>query len=241
MVRWKKELADKEAEVAKLEAQKAKLIGEGKDETSDDVQEIGYELYEAQAGLESQQECLSDLRNQLLWHAARDGDFATVEAMLTKGADPGTKGGPEAENLDEFTALHNAVTISDGPIPIEEYVATKLKIVTALLDKGADPNATNGNFMCAGHTPLHHLFISGGHLDMPLDGIVSALLAKGADVKATDGDWLQTPLHEATMHGRGADSAEVKALREAGADWTAKDHLGRTPESYAAENKSGGE
>ena len=63
-------------------------------------------------------------------------------------------------------------------------------IVTALLENGADVNATNFN----GRTALHY-FAEQGHAD-----IVTALLENGADVNVTD-DFGQTALHLAAKEG----------------------------------------
>jgi hemoglobin len=97
--------------------------------------------------------------------------------------------------------------------------ASRLRIVEALLELGADPNALDSG----GHTPLYALgngCIQGG-------GDVACLLIRaGADVNASGGVKHCTPLHMAARRG----NVEVAAaLLDCGAQIDARDSQGVTP------------
>lgn len=94
-----------------------------------------------------------------LAEAARQGDHATVEALLQQGLDVNGQG------RDGTPALHWAVRVDDR------------ELVDLLLGAGADVNAANRY----GQAPLH-LAIEERHADM-----VQRLLDAGADIEQTDG------------------------------------------------------
>ncbi|MDT8287813.1 MAG: ankyrin repeat domain-containing protein, partial [Elusimicrobiales bacterium] len=77
----------------------------------------------------------------------------------------------------------------------------KERVASALLDHGADMNATNA----FSTTPLHEAAV-GGHAEL-----VKMLIARGADVNAKDGHG-RTPLERAEEQGE-SEAAEV--IREA--------------------------
>ena len=96
--------------------------------------------------------------------AARNGDCAVLKLLLAHGADCGV-------NTDR-TALHDA---PDG------------ECILALVEAGADVNATNGE----GETPLHRVAMNVSHNRMPYAKVgecVAALLEAGAEVNATASD-----------------------------------------------------
>lgn len=112
-----------------------------------------------------------------LLFAARQGDVASAEALVAAGADVN-------ERTDEDgTAL--IVAIASGHEPMALW----------LLEKGADPNAADGNGITALHYSLHTglLNLAGmrpapsdrfGWLRPNLPAVMQALIARGADVHA---------------------------------------------------------
>ena len=97
----------------------------------------------------------------------------------------------------------------------------RLKIVQALLDRGADVGAVSGK----GETPLH--FVSRGKYDSVKDGVgvVRMLLERGVDVNAQDRD-KDTPLHSASYFG----SLEIaRILLDHGANVNVENKQGKTP------------
>jgi len=98
-----------------------------------------------------------------------------------------------------------------------------LRIMTVLLEHGADPNAVTAS----GATPLT-LGASMGH-----GRVVRLLLDHGADVNATDGAMGDsTALILAVQNG---NSAMVKAVLEKHPDLTPKDRFGKSALDYAIE------
>ena len=89
------------------------------------------------------------------------------------------------------------------------------KVVTELLQAGADPNAEDNS----GWTPLHWAARNG------YVGIVTALLENGANLEAKDELYGRTPLHLATYKGH---AEVVEKLLAAGADMYAIDNTGTT-------------
>jgi len=137
--------------------------------------------------------------------AARYNELEVLQGLLQAGADPNAK--QNSNNMDQ-TALHEAVRLgylevvkaliakgADTNQP-DKYGNTpfhlaaihdKVKVLQALLEAGADPNAKNSK---TGLTALHEA-VEEGHLE-----VIKELIAKGADINQTDNKG-NTPLHTA--------------------------------------------
>jgi hypothetical protein len=107
-----------------------------------------------------------------LWWAAKDGDLAAVERLLTQAEDP---------NAADFDG--------EGPL-LAAARAGHVAVVEALLASGADPRAK----ALYDTTPLH------AAVDQSQAGTALALLRGGADVNARDA-FGRTALHEAVRQG----------------------------------------
>ena len=137
-----------------------------------------------------------------MMEAAGNGDTKTVLAYLDQGANVNLRD-PELNT----TALHWAAS------------AGHLETTRALLDRGADPHATNGY----GATPLQPA-AANGHYE-----VVRLLLDRGANVNAQSRQgW--TPLHAAARENR---VEVVRLLLERGADASATTNDGQTPPMVA--------
>jgi len=134
---------------------------------------------------------LRELNAQLLV-SIRGGDVSRITNLLRQGADP------TAKDTDGTPALMLSAVYTDAAV------------MKALLDRGADPNATNA----AQATALHW---SGGD-----PAKVKMLVLKGADVKAVSAAG-RTAL--AIAAGRDGSFETVKLLVEHGADLNAVDKL----------------
>lgn len=106
-----------------------------------------------------------------------------------------------------------------------------LKMVTLLLDKGADVNGLNSD----GKTPLHGNVMQKyrreeGQVPLaPGTDVLELLIKKGAKVNVADNNGM-TPLH--LLAQRGGDD-HTKLLLDSGADFTLKDKFGHTALFYA--------
>lgn len=126
-----------------------------------------------------------------------DGDAVMVNRLLSAGISARA-----ADSTRQVTALHNAAALGH------------LKIVTLLIELGADPNATDWR----GATPLVNAAY-GGH-----SAVVTYLAAHGANVNVTGSK--RSPLVSAVQ----ANSLEtVVALLSLGANPTQSDVDGQTP------------
>jgi ankyrin repeat protein len=103
--------------------------------------------------------------------ATQEGDFQSIEKLLSRGVDP------NVENNHGYTPLHYAV------------VYGFLEIVKLLLKNRADPNVENNH----GYTPLHYAAYY-GRLE-----IVKILLSQGVNSNVKN-VYKQTPLHFAISH-----------------------------------------
>jgi ankyrin repeat protein len=135
---------------------------------------------------------------QDIFEASQDGNVDRVRALLH--LDPAAVSAADERGL---TGLHFAAD------------AGRRKVVTCLLDAGADPEARDAD----GDTPLHCAALR-GHLD-----VVELLLAAGADVNALNrGE--ETPLHHATWRRQ---LAVADLLLRRGAEVDAANDYQRTP------------
>ena len=130
--------------------------------------------------------------------AAKEGDTATMEALLAKGAGVNTKD----EDFGK-TLIHWAVEN-------RHYVMVKL-----LIAQGANVNAKDE---VSGWTPLHFAAL------WNLEDMVKLLIAQGADVNAKS-SFNITPLH---VVSEGGDKDMVQLLVSNGADVSSKDEFGET-------------
>jgi len=150
-----------------------------------------------------------------LWWAAKDGDLAAVERLLTQAEDP---------NAADFDG--------EGPL-LAAARADHVAVVEALLANGADPRAK----ALYDTTPLH------AAVDQSQAGTAFALLRGGADVNARDA-FGRTALHEAVRQGDralaallldyGADPDAVYAGRTSAqiATWRGDEALAKWVVSY---------
>lgn len=188
--------------------------------------------------------------------AARLGDIASVQAMLTR--DPtlvhaSMKRGEYLANPKQAlyvgdTPIYEAaaynhpelvkllldygadinIRTNTGETPLHGAVAAHhLSMVTLLLDNGADINAS----LAHGQTPLR-LAVIKGYAD-----IVKLLLVRGAQLN-TRGQTGLTLLHWAALKGQ---PAIVNLLLRHGADVFARDDAGRTPLDWARQRAKEGE
>ena len=141
-----------------------------------------------------------------LFAAVGSASSGVVSALLQAGADPSAR--RTLHMFRNVTPLHRALT--EGPEELE-------RIVTVLLDAGADVNAHMGD----GRTPLHAAVEY--RRSAP---VISTLLEAGADSGLT-------ALQLAALQN---DSAAADALLGAGADPNEPDHIGWTPLHFAMFN-----
>ena len=188
--------------------------------------------------------------------AARLGDTATVQAMLTR--DP-TLVHASMKRGEYFSRPTQTLTIGDTPI-YEAAAHNHSELVKLLLDYGADINAVTN----AGETPLHgavaahHLWMVKLLLDNEADinaslatgqtplrlavikgyrDIVALLLHRGAQVNIRGKTGL-TPLHWATLKGQ---PDIVSLLLTHGANVSTQDDAGRTPLDWVMQRIAEGE
>jgi len=173
--------------------------------------------------------------------AASEGDLSTVQRILQQ---PGGGLNVNAGNQHGFAALHFAVM--KGQLAIVQVIlqvegvnvdartvnghtplhmasgisdANQLPILQALLDAGADPNATNFD----GYTPLFYYIINSC---CPISA-AEALLDAGANPAARDSN-LHTVLHNACRHLR-LDVVQLLIRRRGLECLTWKNHDEETP------------
>jgi ankyrin repeat protein len=140
--------------------------------------------------------------------AARFGDGATVELLLANGADPNLTG------LSAETPLINLIRSGHASEP------EQLRGMKALLEHGADPNASTGN----NFTPLMMAASD------PEKDIVRLLIDHKADLNARTTDQGMTALNLITQRPKNSDFLAIaKMLLDAGADVNLPNAYGKTP------------
>ena len=177
-----------------------------------------------------------------LVQAAREGDIATVRALIAKRADVNETSRDGSTAL-LWAAYHSDLAMAQALIAAgastntpNKYGVTPLlqasrtgatPVVQALLRAGADPKVTHPE----GETPLMAASYAGS-----LDS-VKLLLEANADVNATDTYQKQTALMWAATEGH---TEIVEALLGAGADPNIKAHITTLTERKHADHPTGG-
>lgn len=166
--------------------------------------------------------------------AAEAGDIASVEAILSAGADPDALG-PDKVPLISLTANSpdlTAVLLEHGADPMARddqgrtplhwaAIAGSADSARLLLECGARPQVRSG---ASGETPLH---VAAYHDSV---AVAEILLEHGVDAGAPDASGA-TPLHWAAQSQQGR---VVPVLLEWGAELDAQqDHTGHTPLHWA--------
>lgn len=172
--------------------------------------------------------------NTALHIAAQNNDTELAKLLLEKGADPNMR------DAKGNTPLHIAAL---SPVSLE-LVQLLLKkhikdydeplllaarhscenTVKALLEKGANPNAREGE---NGYTALHFAIFSGS------EEKVKALLEKGADPNG-EGQEYDRPLHSAARTSNANNANMVRLLLAKGADPNIHGACNHTPLHHAA-------
>ncbi len=177
-----------------------------------------------------------------LVQAAREGDIATVRALIAKRADVNETSRDGSTAL-LWAAYHSDLAMAQALIAAgattntpNKYGVTPLlqasrtgatPVVQALLRAGADPKLTHPE----GETPLMAASYAGSL------GSVKLLLEANADVNATDTYQKQTALMWAATEGH---TEIVEALMAAGADPNVKAHITTLTERKHADHPTGG-
>ena len=184
--------------------------------------------------------------------AALDGDLATVENLVARGANINytDRWGNSAifnaawegnlRALDLFYKLGANISFDDANLLCNAAFNGKVESVKWLIDKGEDPNFT---FTSTGENALHYTICKMSEIDERVE-IVRILIAAGTDInkKTLPGKSTlcfmrdaylkgETPLHRAAAYG---NAAVIKMLLDAGADASMKDANGDTPISWAS-------
>ncbi len=184
--------------------------------------------------------------------AAFDGDFATVEKLVSQGADinytdtwgnfamlvAAWEGNTQA--LDLFFKLGSKISFDDANLLCNAAFNGKVDSVKWLLDKGENANFS---FTNTGENALHYTIRKTSEMDDRTE-IVKVLIAAGIDVnkrtlagKSTlcfmrDAYFKgESPLHRAAAFG---NASIIKMLLDAGAEPSMKDANGDTPISWGS-------
>lgn len=194
---------------------------------------------------------MDDLNKQML-SAAFDGHLATVEKMVSLGADinytdqwgnfamftAAWDGNIAA--LDLFYGLGAKITFEGANLLCNAAYNGKVNSVKWLLDKGGDANFA---FTETGENALHYTISKTSEMK-EREEIVRILIAAGIDVNKKTFPGVstlcfmrdaylkgETPLHRAAAY---ASTTIIKSLLEAGADPSVKDANGDTPISWGS-------
>lgn len=190
--------------------------------------------------------------NKEMLTAAFDGDLATVEKLISQGADinytdqygnfamftAAWEGNLKA--LDLYYSLGAKISFENANLLCNAAYNGKAASVKWLLDKGEDANFS---FADTGENALHYTISKTSEMDERTE-IVKMLIAAGTDVgkKTTAGISTlcfmrdaflkgETPLHRAAAFG---NVAIIKMLLEAGAEPPMKDSNGDTALSWGS-------
>lgn len=164
---------------------------------------------------------MRDIDRQL-FDATEKGDAALVRRLLDEGANVGARWDYRRKKIEldndsppDLKAVWLARDNIDDTALLLAARLEHVNVVAALLDAGADPNASSGG-PCVEETALT---LAAWRKCVP---ILRLLLDKGAAVNVADG-WGDTPLICAASTG---DEESVLLLLERGADIHATDELG---------------
>lgn len=190
--------------------------------------------------------------NQKMLAAASRGDLATVERLVSQGADinytdawgnfamftAAWKGNIPA--LDLFHKLGAKVSFDNANLLCNAAYNGQVTSVRWLLEKGEDANFS---FTETGENALHYTICKTSEIESRSE-IVGILLKAGADANKRTlagkptlcfmrDAYLkaESPLHRAAAYG---NAAIIRMLLEAGADRTMKDVNGDTPISWGS-------
>ena len=190
--------------------------------------------------------------NKKMLTAAFDGDLATVEKLVSQGADinytddwgnfamfaAAWEGNTKA--LDLFYNLGAKISFDDANLLCNAAFNGKVDSVKWLLDKGENANFS---FTNTGENALHYTISKTSEMDDRVE-IVRVLIAAGIDVnkKTLAGKSTlcfmrdaylkgESPLHRAAAFG---NVTIIKMLLDAGAEPSMKDANGDTPISWGS-------
>ena len=194
---------------------------------------------------------MEDLNKEML-AAAFDGDFVTVEKLVSQGADinytdargnfamfaAAWEGNTKA--LDLFYKLGANISFDDANLLCNAAFNGKVDSVKWLLDKGENANFS---FEDTGENALHYTISKTSEMDERTE-IVKVLIEAGIDVNKRTLPGKSTlcfmrdaylkgesPLHRAAAFG---NTIMIKMLLDAGAEPSMKDANGDTPISWGS-------
>jgi ankyrin repeat protein len=190
--------------------------------------------------------------NEKMLRAALNGDLATVEEMVTQGANINYRDhwGNSAifsaawegniKALDLYHQLGATISFEDSNLLCNAAYNGKVDSILWLLSKGENPNFS---FIDTGENALHYTISKTSEIEERTE-IVKNLIAAGTDVNkktiagATTLCFMrdayvkgETPLHRAAAYG---NTAIIKMLLHAGAHPSIKDANGDTPISWGS-------
>ncbi|KAI5797870.1 ankyrin repeat-containing domain protein [Peziza echinospora] len=154
-------------------------------------------------------------------HFYIESEFDIAQILVTPHTQTAT-----ARDTFGWSLLHYAVVFREGDV----------ELLTELLQRGAEPNATD----LAGRTPLHYALrltaadedeMNSGrhrkHTHERLEATIRALIVGGADINLCSRDGM-APLHYAAQNAW-TTRAAITILLEAGAERNVRDAMRRTP------------
>lgn len=209
----------------------------------------------------------SNLLDHQLWGAARAGNIEELQRLLQQGAaidSHNYMGRTALHHAADTLTAHGTAKLRQQPRTSEaitllvragadhtardyfgmtplHLAAQKvhLKNITALIEAGADTNATITHNHYKGYTPLHLACDQLRNKTQPYNSAVLALLQHTTDINAPTAHG-RTALHFTAHKSR--DTEIIMALLKAGASINARDSWGNTPLHFAlrgnADNKA---